>query len=141
MENRGIEIVERIEINELNFPDVIFREEYVRKFDKDKDGYLSNEEMNEVTDIDVSFEKNIINLTGIEYFKNLITLDCCYTGITDLNVSENKALKKLYCSSTGITELDIRENKDLKKLYCSDVKISSLDSLLRSFLRMFGFFC
>ena len=50
MENRGIEIVERIEINELNFPDVIFREEYVRKFDKDKDGYLSNEEINEVTE-------------------------------------------------------------------------------------------
>ena len=34
----------------------------------------TNEEINEVTDIDVSFEKNIINLTGIEYFKNLITL-------------------------------------------------------------------
>lgn len=43
-----------VEINEMNFPDQIFRNYVVSEFDKDNNGTLSEEEMANVTFIPVS---------------------------------------------------------------------------------------
>lgn len=48
-------------------------------------------------------------------------------GVTALNISGNKKLKKLYCDITGITKLDVSNNTALERLYCEDTKIKTLD--------------
>ena len=94
----------RVPINEKYFPDEIFRE-YVSEFDTNGDNWLSQNERDKVTEIDVS-SKEIGSLKGIEKFKNLETLDChniyClntvdghYDWLTELDVSQNTKLKKL----------------------------------------------
>ena len=63
-----------VEINATNFPDATFMA-YVKTFDTDNNGILSQAELAAVTEIDVK-EKEIANLKGIEYFTKLEKLDC-----------------------------------------------------------------
>lgn len=58
-----------VKINEANFPDKVFRN-HVQKYDADKDGNLSSEELGNVLEIDVSSD-GVIDLKGIEYFTEL----------------------------------------------------------------------
>jgi hypothetical protein len=53
-----------VEINATNFPDANFRSYVSDNFDKDKNGFLSNEEISSVSSIFVYFN-NISDLTGI----------------------------------------------------------------------------
>ena len=50
-----------VAINSTNFPDATFREEYVRTYDTDGNGYLSASEIVAVTEIDC-WEKGITSL-------------------------------------------------------------------------------
>ena len=115
-----------VAIDETNFPDEVFRQYVLNKFDKDKNKVLSEDEINAVTSIDVVY-MNISNLTGIERFPKLTDLNCNNTEIASLDVSNNTALKNLDCSWTGITSLDVSNNTALKNLDCSWTGITSLD--------------
>ena len=92
-------------IDETNFPDAVFRE-FVKEFDTDGNGILSDAEIAEVTVIDCK-EKGILDLTGIRVFKN--------------------NLKELYVSRNELSELDITSFKKLEILYCSGNKLTGLD--------------
>ncbi|WP_416327869.1 hypothetical protein, partial [[Eubacterium] hominis] len=59
-----------IEINEQNFPDEGFRE-WLKKQHYGKDGVITQEEIANITSIDVTGEKTISNLTGIANFTKL----------------------------------------------------------------------
>ena len=100
-----------IAINETNFPDENFRE-YVKTFDTDNSGSLSDEEVIVVTDIDVT-NRNITSLKGIEYFTNLEKLNCQDNELTALDVSENTKLENLNCSNNLLKELDLSLNNQL----------------------------
>ncbi len=115
-----------VAIDETNFPDEVFRQYVLNKFDKDKNKVLSEDEINAVTSIDVVY-MNISNLTGIERFPKLTDLNCNNTEIASLDVSNNTALKNLDCSWTGITSLDVSNNTALKNLDCNSTEITSLD--------------
>ena len=124
-----------IAINEVNFPDAVFRD-FIRtgsdydtkvRFDTNGDGILSSYEMNNVVNIGVYQMSTIKNLKGIEHFPNLRELNCGYTGITSLDISKNTALQLLHCYHTGITSLDVSKNTALRELYCHDTGITSLD--------------
>lgn len=67
-ENEGINEVKtsEIEINEINFPDKIFRD-YVERYDENDNGNLSEAEIANIIVIDID-NNNISNLKGIEYF-------------------------------------------------------------------------
>ncbi len=54
-------------------------------------------------------------------------MNCIGTGITSLDVSQNKALEYLNCSGTEITSLDVSQNTALIDLECSDTPIINLD--------------
>jgi|GEM_PF-3468636 len=123
-----------VEINETNFPDEIFRW-YVSWYDKNKDGTLSQKELDKVQKMDLSFynfytyrELDIKNLKGIEYFKNLKELRCINnSNLTSLDLSKNTALTELICIGTKLTSLDLSNNTALTKLDCYENQLRSLD--------------
>ena len=120
-------------INADNFPDETFRNYVSQTFDRNGDGKLSQEEMDEVTVIDVSGthsnDGGVTSLKGIEVFSNLKTLLCEYNaGLTSLDVSHNKRLTILNCGKyTGLTSLDVSQNTELIDLDISITGISSID--------------
>ena len=116
---------ESIGINAANFPDADFCE-FVKKYDLDSNGYLSEAELVAVTTMNCS-SKNIANLKGIEHFTALRALYCCDNQLTSLDVSHNTALTYLDCEGNHLTSLNVSANTALTKLYCYNNHLTSLD--------------
>ncbi len=126
-----------VSINKENFPDKNFRE-FVCAYDLDKDGILSEEETSCITEIDLS-HKQVENMKGLEYFPNLVSLNCMCTGISGkLDITELGLykLKSLNCSQTLIKELSGIEK--LEELDCSGCDIEVLDVRKAKNLKMFN---
>ena len=95
------------------------------------DGVLLNDSINTLSVemlmyLDVS-NQNISDLTGIEDFTVLSTLDCGHNQLTSLDVSQNSYLESFECSFNQITSLDVSNNPALTNLYCDDNQFTSLD--------------
>ena len=126
-DNTGIEIG-------VTFSDEVFRNYISKNIDEDKDGYLSDEECEKVTDINIS-DKQLTSLSGIENFKRLKKLNCCGCSITDLDVSYNTELDSLDCSNNLITNLTIGDGNKLQELKCYSNKLSDLNMGLYTALK------
>ena len=135
--------------DELTFPDVALREFIKTKYDTNKDGRLEYSELSRATTIDLSGNKNIKDLTGLENFTYLVNLHCDNTNITTMDVSKIKSLQivtannvpnlksvnvtgcdklsTLRLKNTGITSLDVTKNPKLDTLDCSKTKLTSID--------------
>ena len=70
---------------------------------------------------------NISDLTGIEEFTALTSLDCEENQLTSLDVSQNPALTHLDCSENQITSLDLSSNITLEFLKARENQLTSLD--------------
>jgi len=70
---------------------------------------------------------NISDLTGIEYFTDLVHLDCHFNLLTSLDMSSNPDLDFLYCSHNQITSIDVSQNTILDELVCFNNQLISLD--------------
>ena len=113
-------------INEA-FPDQVFRE-FVKQYDNNNDGKLSQDELAAVTEMDldpydVPYDKpyrgeKISSLKGIEHFTSLKNLNCKLNLLTELDVSKNPALESLDCSYNQLRALDVSNNLALKELNC-----------------------
>ena len=114
-----------IPIDSEHFPDDIFREYVENEFDNNKNGYLSNSEVDAVT-IDVC-NMGISSLVGIEYFDKLESLYCFTNNLTSLDVSNCAALRILNCAENNLTSLDVSNCTALVFLYCDDNNLTSLD--------------
>ena len=120
------EVQTYIPLNDKCFPDETFRK-YLEQFDKDDDGYLGTDERNVVTMIAVG-DMDITTLEGISYFPNLEKLYCQLNDLTELDVSQNPALKTLSCwANFHLTSLDVSKNTELEELSCGQNQLSSLD--------------
>lgn len=75
-------------------------------------------DVSEITELNLG-SGNVRNLTGIEYFTSLQTLDCSGPLLTSLDVSKNTALTTLKCSYNRITVLDLSKNTALTWLDCN----------------------
>ena len=115
-----------IALTDANFPDAKFLE-YVKQFDTDGNGTLSQTEREKVTVIFLDNAGNISDLTGIKYFPNLENLNCALNPLTSLDVSNNTALTFLNCNYNQLTGLDLSKNTALDTLCCSGNKLTSLD--------------
>ena len=115
-----------VSINPVHFHDKNFRE-YVKRFDTDGNGTLSQTEREKVTVIFLDNAGNISDLTGIKYFPNLENLNCALNPLTSLDVSNNTALTFLNCNYNQLTGLDLSKNTALDTLCCSGNKLTSLD--------------
>lgn len=114
-----------IVISETTFPDGNFREYIANKVDEDKNGKISQKEIEGCTFINV-YHKDIKSLKGIEIFSNLITLNCADNGLTELSLS-NQMLKKVDCGKNQLTDIDLNDCKNLQELMCNDNKLQELD--------------
>lgn len=115
-----------VEIDEVHFPDGIFREYVAGEFDVNSDGVLSEDELNSVVRIQVG-SKGISDLSGIEYFVNLNELDCYDNKLAYLDVSKNINLSNLICFRNQLTDLDVSQNTRLSQLMCGENQLSEID--------------
>lgn len=79
-----------------------------------------------VTSLTVS-DKGLSDLSGIEYFVNLRSLDCQKNQLTSLNVSSLTELSILYCQYNHLTTLDVSQNAALWDLRCSNNQLTELN--------------
>ena len=87
-----------VPLNNKCFPDETFRN-YLEKFDKDYDGYLSTVEREAVKEI-IAWSMEAETLEGIEFFPMLEKLHCQDNKLTSLDVSQ-----------TAVTELRANDNQ------------------------------
>ena len=119
--------VNAVEINETNFPDEKFRgyvelnRDYFRR-----DRLLTEDEIKATKDIYVA-NRDIGDLTGIEYFTEIKQLDCSNNHLTNLDLSKNTKLTELNCSNNQLTDLNVKKSTKLKEIYCSDNQLSQID--------------
>ena len=141
-----------VAVNEANFPDKNFRDYVLTNCDKDGDGNLSNAEIASVTEIDVAGQdmmaypqpqqsdgSEIYSLKGIEYFTSLVSLNCSWNKLTELDLSKNTSLEILNCSSNGtfdsrtwstsggLASLNVAACRNLKELNCGNNNLTTLD--------------
>ncbi|MGH1384127.1 hypothetical protein [Kordia sp.] len=92
------------------------------------DDFVPTANINPGTPINLSISnKGISDLTGIEAFSTLVTLDCSSNTISNLNVRANTMLTLLRCESNEMTSLDVDGANNLQQLFCSDNKLQNLD--------------
>jgi hypothetical protein len=95
-------------------------------YDNVLDDYVLTAYINNVTSLLVAGQ-NITDLTGIEDFISLTTLNCYSNQLTTLDVSSNIALTTLYCRTNQLTSLDVSSNTALTYLDCNYNQLTTLD--------------
>ena len=134
----------------VQFADANFKAYCVENFDTNHNGEISMSEAELVTKIIVNPEI-VASLAGIEYFKNLYTLQCplsyfyyntddigrqhyynanneeIHSLLTSLDVSRNTYLTTLWCSGNQLSSLDVSKNTALMTLRCYNNQLTSLD--------------
>lgn len=143
----GTAMAEEIKIDETTFPDEVFRK-WVMDQDKDKNGFLSEEEIAAVKSIEI-WSSDCKNVKGIEVFTELkelilhfslkdyldlskntklvcVRLNGAY-GLGSTGVSNCPLLEILDVSGCSLTRLDLSNNANLKKLDCRSNSLESLD--------------
>ena len=117
----------RIALDRRFFPDVKFVEWLAsQRLDTNSDGYLSDAELNGLSEIDVSVSE-ITSLDGIRYFPSLQYLFCEYTGIKELDLSGLANLEKVNASSSAVESLNVSGCMKLKYLHCRHNALKALD--------------
>ena len=94
--------------------------------DTNGDGMISKTEAASVRSLDVS-GKGIYDISGIESFVNLRSLNCCCNYFTTLDLIHNTSLDTLRCFMSALTQLEVSENASLRYLDCSSCDLTSLD--------------
>ena len=111
-------------INSTNFPDTQFRNYLLNSAGYSK-GYLMQSDIDARSAFNLN-TKGIYNLKGIEYFTELVTLDCANNYLATLDLSNNYLIKELDCSRNLLTSLNVC-NTFLEKLLCYSNRFSQLN--------------
>ncbi len=123
-------------IDEKNFPDEVFRHYVESVVDQDKNGILSEREMNVTRELKLN---GAADLTGIRYFIALEELSCANGNLTEIDLSHNRSLIHLDCSNNRLSKLDLSKNTELEELFCTHNEFTELDVSKNRELRWF--FC
>ena len=108
-------------------PDTVFEQALINLgYDNVIDGQVQTTNIVSINSLDVS-SGYIMDLTGIEDFSSLSSLNCSYNGLINLDVSNNTALTHLNCSYNGILDLELSSNTSLNYLNC--IENNSLTTL------------
>ena len=112
----------------VNIPDANFKAYLVGNslINTNGDSEIQVSEANACNDINC-YNNNISDLTGIEYFTSLITLDCRQNQLTSLDVSNNTSLTHLQCGYTQLTSLNVSSNTALIELHFGSAQITNID--------------
>ncbi|MBQ4805142.1 DUF5011 domain-containing protein [Aquimarina sp. MMG015] len=90
------------------------------------DDYVTTANISGVTSLNIAI-KQIADLTGIEDFTALETLDFTFNGVGSFDASSNTNLRVLSCAFNGMSSLNVSGNTNLETLTCSTNGISTLD--------------
>ncbi|MBQ6774819.1 MAG: putative Ig domain-containing protein [Synergistaceae bacterium] len=122
-------------ITPANFPDKAFREYIELTYDKDQNGYLDNDEIKFVVDMELN-SLNISSLEGIKYFTELVSLKCSKNNLAVLDLSQNKNLQYVHCMANNINALNVTGNENLLVLNAYANNLSALDLSHNSMLEI-----
>lgn len=96
----------------------------------DSDGIINKQilirDAIKVTNLNL-YNKNINNLSGIEGFINLTSLNFSSNNISNIDLSKNLLLTDLQCNTNKLTSLNITKNTSLTKLFCAYNQLTTID--------------
>ncbi|MEL0456404.1 T9SS type A sorting domain-containing protein [Flavobacteriaceae bacterium SZ-1-7] len=95
-------------------------------YDDVLDDYVATSNISAATSLNL-YNKGITDLTGIEGFTSLTTLNCVYNRLTSLDLSNNLSLQVLSCYLNNLTSLDLSNNVALTTISCSNNNLESLN--------------
>lgn len=137
-----------ITINSSNFPDEALRQKISNVFDKNKDGILSYDEIEQAKRLDLRNDRGlskVINFQGVRYLKNLASIQVTDGTVElkqELTYLEKLQTLRLDCHIAGQT-IDLSHNQNLKKLNITEAvkkidfsKLSNLEEASVSILAM-----
>jgi hypothetical protein len=112
-------------------PDIAFERVLIASgFDLgEPDGRVSTANIKNITELNLQ-NLDVFNLTGIEDFTALISLNVFSTKLSAINVTYNKNLEELYISAnnvSGLSTIDVTQNTRLKDLRIFDTQITTID--------------
>ncbi len=111
----------------VNIPDANFLARLIANgVDTNSSGNIQSFEATAVTALTVN-NANIADLTGIEAFLNIESLNCQSNQLTTLDISQNLNIEVLSCEDNQITGLDVSQNVALRILNCANNQLSTLD--------------
>lgn len=73
------------------------------------------------------YNKQLTDLSGIEYFTNLTYLRCGNNELASLDVSALRRLETLDCGTNKLTTLDVSDLTGLTRLFCDKNLLTTLD--------------
>ncbi|MGB0917795.1 MAG: T9SS type A sorting domain-containing protein [Flavobacteriales bacterium] len=113
----------------VNIPDPAFKTFLVTNtaINTNMDSEIQTNEAHAFTDYFDCSDLGITDLTGIEAFDAITTLNCSDNSLGTIDLSNNTALTYLNCSSAGLNALDITQNTALTNLQCVGNNLSVLD--------------
>lgn len=118
---------ETIMAQDVNIPDPNFMAALIeRGIDANGDGVIQVSEAEAINSLYIS-NKGITDLTGIEAFTSIDTLDCSYNALSELDLSQNEELSHLDCFQNKLTSIDVSHNLNLTHLLCSLNDLTELD--------------
>ncbi len=107
-----------VEINAANFPNAAFRSFISTLYDTDQNGFLSAEER-AVEDMFIFSAEPVEDITGIEHFASLKSLNAGYVGLKTADLSALGALESLTINGNSLTSLDLSANTSLRVVRCN----------------------
>jgi hypothetical protein len=111
----------------VRIPDKAFLEWLVAAgVDRDGDGLISEREAEATLSLRIP-PSGISDLTGLEAFTGLDTLIITLNPLSNIDLSENRALKVLEVTSCELTGLDLSRNRELRELNCGRNLLNELD--------------
>ena len=113
-------------INDINFPDAIFREYIKTQIIKDSSATELTDDIIAQTK-QITSSSDVSDLTGIKYFQSLTTLNCYRTNLTVLDVSGMSALEVIRCANSQLQTLKISDCPALTTLNCSTNQLTEID--------------
>jgi hypothetical protein len=87
---------------------------------------LNSDAQQIIGQLDVSY-RNIDDLTGIEAFINIETLDCRGNNLTTLNLSQNTQLIAFSASYNNLTDINLNNIQSLQSIDINNNQLDSLD--------------
>ncbi|ENQ3080399.1 LPXTG cell wall anchor domain-containing protein [Bacillus cereus] len=115
------------------FPDATIASAIASELEKTPNDKVTEEELKQVTMLDITNEGTFTSLQGFHLLSNLEELNLYANNKVNkasalsIDLSSNKKLKHLAISNLGINALSLSENKDLQSLHLENNQITVLD--------------
>jgi Leucine-rich repeat (LRR) protein len=112
----------------VNIPDANFKAALISLgFDTNNDGEIQQAEADFVINLEILHYQGITDLSGINSFTNLKTINISYNSIPIIDVGGLANLQTLSCSQCAVNTLNVSGLANLQSLNCSTNQITSLN--------------